>query len=226
MGDVFLLAVAAAFYPTLLAIVIVILSRPRPVRLLAAYLAGGMIVSVGIGCAIVFALEGAGSPGGPTFSPVVNIVVGTVSLFVAATLVTGRDPRPERLKQRHERARAAGARHTSWTTRAVGHDSVTMAFALGIVLDLPSIWYLTALKDIAEGDHSAAAEVLLILAFNLIMFVLIEVPLLAYLLVPDRATAAVNSFNVWLRAHARGIAEVIAGVVGLYLVVRGVAALA
>jgi hypothetical protein len=224
MGDVFLLAVAAAFYPTLLAIVILILSRPRPVRLLAAYLAGGMIVSVGIGCLIVFGLEGAGPPRKRTADPIVDIVAGAVSILVAWMLVKGRDPRPRRLRDRQEQARAAG-RHESWTSRAVSHDSPAVAFALGIVLDLPSVWYLVALKDIAEGNRGTAVDFLLILAFNLIMFVLIEVPLVAYLVAPERATVLVHGFNAWLHAHARHIAVAIAGGVGLYLLVRGVLAL-
>ena len=222
MGEIFLLAVAAAFYPTLLAIVILILSRPKPVRLLAAYLAGGMLVSVGIGCAIVFALEGVGPPGKRTADPVVDIVVGTVSILVAWTLATGRDPRPARLKNRRERARAAGRRRDPWTTRALSHDSVVVAFVLGIVLDLPSVWYLVALKDISEAGHPAAVDVLLIVAFNLIMFVLIEVPLVAYLVAPERAAAAVSQFNTWLHANARRIGVVIAGGVGLYLAARGI----
>jgi hypothetical protein len=36
MGNLLVLALAAAVYPTLLAIVIVVLGRPRPARLLAA----------------------------------------------------------------------------------------------------------------------------------------------------------------------------------------------
>lgn len=225
MGEIFLLAVAAAFYPTLLAIVILILSRPRPVRLLAAYLAGGMIVSVGIGCAIVFALEGAGPPSKRTVDPAVDLVVGTVSILVAWMLATRRDPRPGRLRNRRERARAAGKQHGSWTTRAVSHDSVVVAFVLGIVLDLPSVWYLVALKDISQANNPTAVDVLLIVAFNLIMFVLIEVPLVAYLVAPERAAAAVSRFNAWLHAKARQIGVVIAGGVGLYLLVRGVLAL-
>src|SRR3954466_7379001 len=61
VGNILLLALAAAFYPTLLAVVIVVLGRPRPAPLLAAYLAGGMLVSVGIGLACVFLLEGVGA---------------------------------------------------------------------------------------------------------------------------------------------------------------------
>ena len=53
-----LLAFEAALYPTLLAAVVILLSLDRPARLIGAYLAGGMTISVGLGLAIVFALDG------------------------------------------------------------------------------------------------------------------------------------------------------------------------
>jgi hypothetical protein len=93
------------------------------------------------------------------------------------------------------------------------------------VLDLPSVWYLIALKDIATGGYSSTDEALLIIAFNLIMFMVIEVPLIAYLLTPDRAAATVGRINAWIHSHVRLLSECVAGVVGVYLLVRGVAAL-
>jgi hypothetical protein len=223
MASVVLLALAAAFYPTLLAIVLVVLGRPRPARLLVAYLIGGLIVSIAAGCVVVFALKGAGVGSGSkkTLSPAVDIAAGAVSLLLALLLVSGRDPRPDRLKK----SRDAEPGHDSWTRRAVGRDSLKMAFVLGLVLDLPSVWYLVALKDIAVDHHSAAVRLGAILVFNVIMFALVEIPLIAYLLYPERARAAVGRLNAWLHGHVRQIAEALAGGIGAYLVVKGVAAL-
>ena len=61
------------------------------------------------------------------------------------------------------------------------------------------------------------------LAFNVIMFALVEIPLVAYVISPQRARAAVDVFNVWLRDHRRPAAIAVAGAVGIYLVVRGLA---
>jgi hypothetical protein len=38
--ELFLLAIAAAFYPTLLAIVVIMLAQPRPTRLLGLFSSG------------------------------------------------------------------------------------------------------------------------------------------------------------------------------------------
>jgi hypothetical protein len=227
MLDILVLALGAAFYPTLLAIVLVVLTRPRPVRLLAAYLAGGMLAGLGVGFVFVFVLNGAGVDDGggdqSTASAILDIVVGGISLILAAILLTGRDPRPARMRK--QRSHASSPEKPSWTQRAVRHDSLRVAFALGVLLDLPSVWYLLALKDIATGGYSTAGQVALIIGFNLIMFAVIEIPLVAYLLAPDRAAAIVAGFNAWLRSHARQIAAAVAGVVGVYLVAKGVVSL-
>jgi len=224
MANILVLAFAAAIYPTLLAIVLVALRRPRPARLLAAYLAGGMIVGLACGCIIVFALKGSGvTTEDRTVSPAIDIAVGVLAIALAVTLARGLDPRPARLKRRKQEARAEGKE--SWTTRAVSRDSLKLAFVLGVVLDLPSLWYLIALKDIADSGSSPGVQVLMIVIFNLIMFLLVEVPLVAYVVAPERAQETVGRLNDWLHDHARPLTEGIAGTVGAYLVVKGIVAL-
>jgi hypothetical protein len=138
---------------------------------------------------------------------------------------TGRDPRPARLKKKRGAEASAGPKKPTWAQRAIRHDSLKVAFGLGVLLDLPSVWYLIALKDIVNGSYSAVAEVLLVLVFNLIMFVLIEVPLIAYLVAPEKAAGIVARFNAWIRSHGRRIMEGVAGLFGAYLVVKGVVAI-
>jgi hypothetical protein len=224
--DILVLALGAAFYPTLLAIVLVVLTRPSPGRLLCAYLAGGSLAGLGIGFVVVFGLQGAGVntiSHETTAGALLDILAGVLSLALAFLLARGRDPRPARLRHRPRPPKDPG--EPSWTKRAVQHDSLPVAFGLGIVLNLPSLWYLIALKDIASGPYSTTEQVLLILMVNVIMFAVIEIPLVAYILSPDRAAARVHALNAWIRSHARRIAEVIAAALGVYLAVKGVAAL-
>ena len=53
-----LLALAAALYPTIVAAVVILLSQPRRLPLLTAYLAGGLTISIGLGLGIVAAAQG------------------------------------------------------------------------------------------------------------------------------------------------------------------------
>ena len=59
------------------------------------------------------------------------------------------------------------------------------------------------------------------MVFNVIMFALVEVPLVGYLVAPQRTSDAVHAFDAWLRAHARAVGLGIAVAVGVYLVVKG-----
>jgi hypothetical protein len=226
VGKLFILAIAAAVYPTLLAIVIIVLGRPQPVRLLGAFLAGAMLVSVTVGLVILFALKDSGAvdtSSHRSVSPAVDVAVGLISLAVAVGLATGRDkPFAERRRARKEaKADPSAEPRDPWTTRLMSRDSLLIAFALGVVLDLPSVFYLEALKEIAKASHPTSVDVLLVVVFNVVMFAALEVPLVAYILEPERSAAAVNRINAWLSGHMRQIGIVVAGALGLYLFVSG-----
>jgi hypothetical protein len=227
MGKLTALALAAAFYPTLLAIVILILTRPHPVRLLTAFYVGAMITSFTVGLAILFALEGSGaidsSPHG--VSPTIDLVAGILCLLVALGLARRYDRRLAERRRARKPDSAEEEARDPWTARMLGRDSLSIAFGLGIVLDLPSVWYLAALKQIDAGDHGVAADVLLVLAFNLVMFLLVEIPLAYYLLAPERAQALVGRIDSALKTHARQLGIAVAAIVGAYLFVDGLTGL-
>jgi len=209
--------------------VIIILTRPQPVRLLLAFLIGGMATSIVVGFVLLKLIDGTGIATGSTgrsVGPGIDIAVGLASLALAWVAATGRElPFAERRaarKRKREQKKALEEPKDPWTKRILGRDSLWLAFALGIVLDLPSVWYLAALKDIAEGNHGVTLELGQILIFNLIMFALIEVPLICYLLAPERSAAAVDRFAAWGHANARRIGAWVAGVIGVYLVISGI----
>jgi Sap, sulfolipid-1-addressing protein len=62
-----------------------------------------------------------------------------------------------------------------------------------------------------------------ILLFNVIMFLLAEIPLVGLLVAPERTGVLVDQMNRWLRDHSRQIAIGICLVLGVYLVARGLA---
>lgn len=234
MGKILVLAVAAAFYPTLLAIVVLILTRPQPVRLLAGFLIGGMTVSITVGLVILGFADtsnlGTGSTG--STNPIISLVVGALLIGLALLLITGRDlPGAERRAARKARkaeqaaASEAAGKKDPWSQRMLTRDSFALAVVLGAVLNLPSVWYLEALREIDVNGYATVPSILLVLLFNLIMFALIEIPLAYYLLRPERAAEAVASFDSWTRSNLRGIGIWVAAVAGAYLAVRGVVGL-
>jgi len=213
------LALAAAIYPTILAGVIVILAQPNPRRLLLGFLLGGMAVSIACGVLIVDAIRTSNRVVNVqrTTRPLADIVLGLLCLSVAWMLHTGRGPRPHFRLRRGRTPKQGG----NFAQRVLGRGSLPLAVFAGAVLNLPGIWYLAALTDIAEVTP-VSSRFTQIVVFNLIMFVLVEVPLLLYLFDEERARRAVAGMNEWMRGHKQPIALGVAVVVGGFLLVKGV----
>jgi hypothetical protein len=229
------LALDAALYPTLLAAVVILLAQPRPVALLGAYLAGGMLVSIAAGLAIVLVLGGSSSlhaTSGLSWSA--DLAVGGLALLAAVALATRAD---ERMRRRvaARRARRAAAHppaqeaepeeqeHEPWSQRLLAGGSIPLVFLAALAINLPGAAYLIALKDIAAGHHSTGADVALILVFNVIMFALAEIPLAGLLVARERTDALVAHADAWASSHGREIAIGLSGFLGVFLVVRGIA---
>jgi hypothetical protein len=223
VGDVFFLAFLAALYPTLLAATTVMLMLPRPKRLLLGYLLGAAMTSVTLGLLIVFTLRHSGlvSTTQHQLGPGSDLAIGALFLVVAFVLGSGRD---QRLLERR-RARKAAKKKPEGPPRwqqALGRGSARTTFVVGAILTLPGATYLTALHRIADERLADPVTVLVVLAFNLIMLMLLEVPLIGYTLAPEWTPKAVDRFRDALRRRGRDWAVRGAAIVGILLVVRGV----
>jgi hypothetical protein len=223
MGTVLLLAFEAALYPTLLAVVVILLTQEHRRRLLAAYYVAGMITSISIGIAIVALLNASHDVKAPSsgLSWTADLTVGGLSLLLAWALAAHADERfRDRRRERHP-AKLADAGREPWSQRILARGSVPLVFAAGLIINVPGAAYLIALKDIATGDHSAGSELFQIVVFNLIMFLLVEIPLVGLIVAPDRTDALVARMDRWLGANGRRIAIVLCVTLGAFLVTRG-----
>ena len=216
--EILLLAVASAFWPILIAIVVLALRLQHPIRVLVWFLAGGLLTTVTIGIAIVFALQDTSFVSGshPPANPTLSLVAGLLSLLAAYALL-----RRSRRAPPDEVARPAANKEPSKAERAVERGG-PVAFAAGLVLNIvPGAFPFVALKDIAQLDAGNGAKVAAIVAFYLIMFAFVEVPIVAFAFAPERTAAAVGRFNAWIGRNARRAAAYVLAAVGLYLTIKG-----
>ena len=229
MAHIVLLALAAAVFPTLIACVAIMISRPEPRRLLLAFYTGGVLASVGAGIVVLNAFNRGDSVIGNSSSnpnPGTSIVAGLLALALGWLMVSDRGRALlNRWRRRHPR-RHAKKDDPSWAERRLDQANVAVAFAIGAAINLPGPFYVLALGEIAGGDYSRTAEFGLILLFNAIMFVLIEVPLVGYLLRPERTAAQVAELAVWLNRNGLRVMGALIAFVGFTLVVQGLAAAA
>jgi hypothetical protein len=219
VADIIPLALAAAVYPPLLAGIIILLARDKPVAMLAAFMAGGMLVSLVLGLLIVFVLgDWLSSRSQNSTSPIVDIVIGALSLVGAFVL-------HQRIRERERgvvRAPKKPKDTPSRTQLMLNEGTPWAAFAAGLIVCLPGIWYLDALKDIAQSNPSTATVIVEVVVFIVIMFVLAEVPLIGYLVAPEATQARVASFQAWMSRNGRTIGMWAALLIGLYLLIKGI----
>ncbi len=225
MGDIFLLSLVAAANATLLAAVTVMLFLDNPKRLLLGYLAGALLVSLTVGFVIVFVVHdsGATETAQSSLSPSMDIALGAIFLLVAYVLGSGRDKRlKERRKAKKGESDAKDAeKGPSKTEQLLGRGDARITFALGVVFTLPGVSYLAALHDVQQLGYGAAGEVLVILGFNVMLLILLEIPLVGYLVAPERTVGEVQRFRTWLTQSSRRIAVIGAAGIGVILLVRG-----
>lgn len=234
MGIVLALGLAAAVYPQLLAVVVVILTRPSPKPLLWACYLGALAVSVGSGVAVLLAFRDREPVLGSTshtLGAATYLALGAVALVIAGFGVTRRGRGllgGDRMRKREpDPTKAPGpvGRIKGRAGEALKRGSVPVAAAVGALLGLPGPFDLVAIGHMARGRYSTIALVGLIVVFNLAKFVLIELPIVSYVVDPYGTAARIDRFSTWMRVNKIAVLSAVVAVVGVVLVGRGISRL-
>jgi hypothetical protein len=202
VGSIFLLALAAAVYPQLLAVVVIILTRPNPQPLLWACYLASLLVSIGSSVLIFAVFQSR----------------GLLERDRQARRCAARRPAPGSATAAKTRARAE---------RALSEGSVVVACVVGAVLALPGPFDLVALGRLAlaRGGYGLIAAAGAMVVFAVIKFVLIEVPIAGYAIDRDGTAVSVDRFSRWMHTNEFAAVAAIAGVFGIALIGRGISAL-
>jgi hypothetical protein len=221
VGQVILLSLTASLNPTLLAASTVMLLLPSPSRLMLGYLLGAYITSITLGLLIVFSLSDSSvtSTAENTLSPAADIALGAIALVAAWAVWSGRHER-RRERKRAQKEAQPDKGPPRWQ-RELSKGSPRTTFLVGMLLTLPGASYLAGLGDIHKLDYSTTATVLLVVGFNVVMLVLIEAPLVSFLVAPDWTPRAVDRAKVWIGAHAHVFAVRGLAFVGTALIIKG-----
>ncbi|MCV7359267.1 GAP family protein [Mycolicibacterium fluoranthenivorans] len=199
------MAVAVSLEPFRIGMAAVMLSRPRPHLQLATFLAAGFAMGLAVGVTVLFVI-GRRLPEAHFTLPRVQIAIGALAvlaaLAVAVTPGTARTP-PE------------------WLTRALEGESLWVAGAVGLGIALPSVDYLAALAVIMASGAGASTQLGALIAFNVVAFALVEIPLIAYMMAPAKTSAAMAGLNDWIHARRRNEVAGLLAVVGAVLLAAG-----
>lgn len=223
MATIFLYSLVSAANATLLAAVTVMLFLPNPKRLLLGFLTGALLISLTIGFLIVFAADdsGAASTAQDTISPATDIALGLIALLVAFVLHGDHD---QRLKERRKEKKGEeeAEKSPSKVEQLLGRGSARVTFAVGVVLTFPGVAYLAALRELDNLNYGTVPTILVILAYNAMLLILLEIPLVGYAIAPERTVVEVQRFRAWLSRSGRRMAIIGTVAIGALLVARGV----
>ena len=93
---------------------------------------------------------------------------------------------------------------------------------VGILLSFPGVSYLAALDRLIHLQYSAFVTVLIVLGFNLIQNLLLEIPMLAFKIWPTETPAAIDRAKAWGVSHGREYGAWGLGILGVALAVISV----
>src|SRR4051794_24770069 len=146
-----------------------------------AFYIGGLLVSVTAGVLLLSVFSDHRAVLGSSSShpsPGSSIIAGLVAVLLAWLMASQRGrAEVSRWRDRHSRRRARVVDTPSWAERRLAGASATVAFAVGAGINLPGPFYVLALGEIASGGYSSVQAFGLVLLFNVVMFLLLEVPL-------------------------------------------------
>lgn len=235
MPTILALGFAAAVYPQLLAVVVVILTRPKPLPLLWACYLGAAATTLACSAAVLVAFRGRESLAGSSsrgLGAVTYLIAGTIGLLVAALLATrsGREllGRARTRAQRRPAERdSSKSRRTAQprTEKLLERGSIAVPVGVGAILGIPGPFDLLALGRLARSDYGLITAVLAIVAFTLIKFLLIELPILSYAIDPEATAARVDRFATWMKVRKIDLIAGVVGVIAVVLIGRGISGL-
>ncbi|OBH11183.1 MULTISPECIES: GAP family protein [unclassified Mycobacterium] len=229
---VLVLAGSVIFEPIRLGLVILLLSRRRPLLQLLVFLCGGFALGVGAGLVVLFVLRAAPVVGHLSVAEV-QIASGVVALLIALVLFTSWSLRRV---ARPVDAAAGGGGGVVLLDRAAPNarqrladrarvflrgDSLTVAAVSGMGASLPSANYMGSMAAILASHAAPVAQVQALLAFNLVAFTVAEIPLIGYLAAPQKTRAAMAALQTWLRSRGHRDVAVLVAAGGCFMLVLG-----
>jgi uncharacterized membrane protein YedE/YeeE len=221
-AEFFALAFFAALNPKLLAIDLLLIGNRRPRAMFLCLLLGGFTVGITIGLldVLVFHLDAIKSQ--KTVSAGVDLALGLLLLAVGALVATGR------LHGRRKQPVPAGnvqpetpqkEKKDGWAERMLAEPRLGLAMLIGAVCGIPGAAYLTGLHILITSKSSTANQIIGVILFVLIEFLLIIIPFAFLELRPEATKAFLKRSQRWLAGHTRQLIAYTALILGAYLAV-------
>jgi hypothetical protein len=219
-AEFFALAFFAALNPKLLAIDLLLIENRRPRAMFLCVLLGGLTVGLTVGLLDVLVFHADAINSQKTVSAGVDLALGLLLLAAGALVATGR------LHGRRKAPVPAGdappekkEKKGGWAQRVLAEPRLGLAMLIGAVCGIPGASYLTGLHILVTSKSSTANQVVGVILFVLIEFLLIIIPFVFLELRPEATKARLKHAQDWLLGHARQLMAYTALILGAYLAI-------
>lgn len=232
---VLVLACVATADPVRLGVGVALSSRRHAVGPLAAFWLGGMAVSAVLAAVVLFGVRDTAlatvhrmqvATATPTAGHI-QIAMGVVALLIAGTGIAARRRPRLGIPDSH------GSALQSWTAATISRLShraqdalqarpIRMSFALGVGM-LVDFRFLAALTAIVTSGVATKTQITAAGAYSLIALAFIELPLVSRLAAPAQTDRVMFAVNQWAQTRRQQIFALLVGVLGAFLMTRGIA---
>ena len=224
-AEFFALAITAALNPKLLGLDLLLIENRRPRAMFLCVLLGGMSVALTIGLVDVLTIHADAISSQGKASAGVDLALGLLLLAGGGLLATGR------LHGRRRASVPAGTgppdesaepeKKDGWAQRVLAEPRLGLAMLVGALVGLPGASYIAALHHLTAGKYSTVTQVIAVVVFVVIEFLLIIIPFAFLELRPEATKALLKRDQDWLLGHALKLMAGIALVLGAYLAISG-----
>jgi Sap, sulfolipid-1-addressing protein len=232
--------------PIRLGIAVFLMSRRRAVLNLLAFWLGGMLAGISLAMAVLVVLRHTAlvviQNAASTFENVrstvpiftggrLQITLGVLWLVIlvgvrarqrARAGIPGGDASALALQPRTP---TAFSRLSARAQDMLESGIVWPVFVAGYLSTVPPIEAPVVLTAIMASGAAIGTQFSAFVVFTVIALAFIEIPLVAYLAMPQKTQAVALLLHDWIRAHRRRIFETMLAVMGIVLVVKGMASL-
>ena len=229
-----LLGLAVSIEPARIALIALLLTRPRPARHLLVFLCTGLTMSLGVGFAVLFIFHHT-FLGKANFNPaLIQISIGVVAVALGALLMS-KIPLRQFAKREMAEVPAGGAGETALqaeqelapgrfkrlSTRVRGFmqgESSWFSGSIGAALAMPSVDYMALLALIIASKTSPVQQASALITFLLLASWAAVIPLVSFTVAPAKTRVWVLRFNEWIRTRTRRHAGLFVVIVGTVLI--------
>jgi MFS family permease len=207
-------AVLAAISPPAMLIAAIFLGSERPGRMTAVYVIGGLVIVAIVATIALLVIRDAGlshhSQQHTRYG--LRLALGIVALIAAVVLARREPKKPDPAKPKKP----------SLIQRMSSAPNARNAFIVGILIFGPSVSFIAAVQVVATAKAGVAATVGALAMIVVITVAFAWIPLVAYLIAPDRTVRSIRATEAWVHKHGKQIVVCALAVIGVILVIQGI----